>query len=122
MGRQVGVDAAAADIVEVLRALDVNDDGRVDVEDWLRAVRGPLNRQRAALLRQAFHRIDADGDGLVSVADLQLRFVPECLPYVEAGWVHPQEAWHDLLVELTAAAAAAASRWPTSRATTSTSP
>ncbi|CAE7260557.1 unnamed protein product [Symbiodinium sp. CCMP2592] len=50
---QVGVGASEEDVVELLRSMDVDGHGTVDLDDWLRVLRGPLSPARAGVVREA---------------------------------------------------------------------
>lgn len=95
--KQVGVGATAADVEELLTAMDIDGNGAVDFEEWLRVVRGPLRGPRVTVVHEAFSRLDRDGDGVVSMADLQAAYEPAGQPHVEAGRMDRDEAARELL-------------------------
>ncbi|CAK0830966.1 unnamed protein product, partial [Prorocentrum cordatum] len=77
--QEAGVEASAADVTDVLRAVDRQGSGSVGVEELLQALRGPLRPPRAAAVHQAFCALDAGGCGTVPLSQLRRAFRPECL-------------------------------------------
>ena len=53
----------------VIDIADVNGDGKLTVSDETRWM-GTLMNVPEPVVREAFHRIDKDGDGLISASDL----------------------------------------------------
>ena len=54
----------------LFQAFDINRDGTIQYDEFLRMVRGDLNRNRRALVEKAFQKLDANGNGIVEVDDL----------------------------------------------------
>jgi len=52
-------------------AFDTNRDGTINYDEFLRAVRGPLNDFRRQMVDKAFHKIDKDGSGILDIADIK---------------------------------------------------
>lgn len=97
---QVGVGALEADVEELLRAVDIDNDGNVDAEEFLRIARGPLRGVRAQSVLDAFTYIDHGGGGVVDIRDVQEQYRPATQPAVEAGRQSKEEALHELLIKL----------------------
>mmetsp|Transcript_31632 Transcript_31632/g.57548 ORF Transcript_31632/g.57548 Transcript_31632/m.57548 type:complete len:708 (-) Transcript_31632:45-2168(-) len=95
--KEVGVGASQADVVELLRGMDVDGSGTVDFEEWLRVLRGPLSPGRQAVVREAFESLDANRDGFIELSELQARFVASKHPDVEAGRKKPREVLQKLM-------------------------
>lgn len=81
----VGIGASLSDAAQLLSVVDLDDAGTVDVEEWLRDIRGSLPPKRCALVRAVFQTLDVDGNGAVDFEELQRRFVPSGHPDVVAG-------------------------------------
>ncbi len=54
-----------------MKYYDVDGDGNITYEEFLRGLREPLNERRTFMVRKAFQRIDFDNSGKVTVADIQ---------------------------------------------------
>jgi len=101
---RIGIGMSSEDVQDLLHAMDRNGDGSIDFEEWLHFVRGPLTPQRAAVVREAFDDLDADGDGLVDISDLGRRFASWTHPDVASGRRSRKEVHVELLDALSAAA------------------
>jgi len=53
---------------------DEDKTGTIDVGEFLNAVRGRLSDRRRAVVREAFQSLDANGDGVLSVDDVKLKY------------------------------------------------
>lgn len=96
---QVGVGASEEDVVELLRSMDVDGHGTVDLDDWLRVLRGPLSPARAGVVREAFASL-SDREGLVDLRALRARFNASKHPDVQAGLRSQKEVTMELMSEL----------------------
>jgi Ca2+-binding EF-hand superfamily protein len=57
-------------IEKVFRAFDVNRDGTIDYDEFLRTLRGELNEFRRNLTLRAFKVMDKDGCGVIDLNDI----------------------------------------------------
>ena len=64
---------------------DLNKNGSVDYDEFLRFVRGPLNPFRQALVDKAFTILDRDGNGYIDYNDVKGRYNASFHPEVKAG-------------------------------------
>ncbi len=71
---------------------DLNKNGSVDYDEFLRFVRGPLNPFRQALVDKAFAIMDRDGNGYIDYNDLKGRYDASYHPEVKAGRKTEREA------------------------------
>lgn len=51
-------------------AFDVNRDGTICYDEFVRTIRGELNEFRTKLVERAFTKLDRDGSGIIDVQDL----------------------------------------------------
>lgn len=55
----------------VFSAFDLNRDGTIDYDEFLRIIRGDLTPQRLKLVQLAFKKLDRDGSGIVDINDIR---------------------------------------------------
>ena len=55
----------------VFSAFDLNRDGTIDYDEFVRIIRGDMNPKRLGLVRKAFSKIDRDGSGILDIDDLR---------------------------------------------------
>ena len=60
-----------ADLKTLFGAFDINKDGSVSYDEFLRAVRGPMSPMREKIVREAFSKLDRTGDGQVDINDIK---------------------------------------------------
>lgn len=54
----------------LFNAFDINRDGTIQYDEFLRVIRGDLNDYRRSLVERAFKVLDRDGSGVIEVQDL----------------------------------------------------
>ena len=64
---------------------DLNRNGSVDFDEFLRTITGEMNEQRKELVRGAFKKFDADGSGKVDITDLKSYYNASQHPEVQSG-------------------------------------
>lgn len=82
--RKIGITLQEREL-SALGAFDANKDGKISYIEFLRAVRGPMNPTRTAVVRKAFDKLDRDGSGVVTVDDLRGRYAVRTHPDVVSG-------------------------------------
>lgn len=55
----------------IFNAFDINRDGTIDYDEFLRIIRGDLNPPRLALVKKAYSKLDKDGSGIVDIEDIR---------------------------------------------------
>ena len=68
--RDFKAEIAPEDIGVLFSAFDINRDGTIQYDEFLRVIRGDLNDYRRNLVERAFRKLDRDGSGIVEVSDL----------------------------------------------------
>lgn len=58
-------------IQTIFKAFDINNDGTLSMDEFLLAIRGELNETRKAVVVEAFHKLDRDGSGLLTLLDIR---------------------------------------------------
>jgi Ca2+-binding EF-hand superfamily protein len=56
---------------KLFQFFDVDGSGAIDYDEFLRALRGPMNPQRKKIVMQAFGKLDRDGNGYVDINDIK---------------------------------------------------
>lgn len=64
---------------------DVNNDGTISYDEFLYAVKDPMNDQRIALVEKAFRSIDKNGNGVIEVSDIKNSYNAKKHPDVLQG-------------------------------------
>ncbi len=73
-------------------ALDKNGDGRVSYDEFIAAMRGPINEARRAVVRAAFQKLDANRNGVCEKEEIERVFNTKCDPRVVRGELTSDEA------------------------------
>ena len=68
--RDFKAEIASEDIGVLFSAFDINRDGTIQYDEFLRVIRGDLSDYRRQLVERAFKVLDRDGSGVVEVQDL----------------------------------------------------
>ena len=64
---------------------DSNRDGCLSIDEFLMAIRGELNDKRLALVKQAFQKIDNNGNGILDIEDIRDTYKADKHPDVISG-------------------------------------
>ncbi|KAA0145592.1 hypothetical protein FNF28_07855 [Cafeteria roenbergensis] len=81
----------------LLDAVDTSGDGLVSYDEFLLAVRGPMNERRRAVVEEAFRKLDRDGSGEVTAEDLAGVFSAKFDEGVRAGTRTEAQALREFL-------------------------
>ena len=65
--------------------IDLDGSGTIDYNEFLRAIRGPLNQNRKKIVAQAFKKLDKDGSGYIELNDIKGVYNAKKHPEVIAG-------------------------------------
>jgi Ca2+-binding EF-hand superfamily protein len=83
--RDFAVDMEAVDVENLFKAFDMNGNGDIDFDEFIRVVVGPMNQFRTQLVRKAFQKIDFNGDGVLTVVDIKGKYDASKHPDVKSG-------------------------------------
>lgn len=69
--RDFKVDIPEDYIDTIFNAFDLNRDGTIDYDEFVRIIRGDLTPPRLTLVKKAFKKLDKDGSGIVDIDDIK---------------------------------------------------
>jgi Ca2+-binding EF-hand superfamily protein len=64
--RDFKLELTSEDIGTMFGGFDINRDGTIQYDEFLRVIRGGLNENRRSLVERAFKKLDRDGSGVVN--------------------------------------------------------
>ena len=95
------------EIKKLFVLFDRNHSGDIDYDEFLRIIRGPLSLNRQKILKQAFIKLDLNGDGVVTLDEIRRNFLyflnliekynAKLHPEVRAGKKNEEEVLIDFL-------------------------
>jgi len=83
----IGVNMSRKDLVVLLAAIDMGDDGGVTLDEFVMAIRGPTSSRRCKLIDAAFTFLDRAGRGVVKMDEVVERFSTSHHPDAVGGRV-----------------------------------
>lgn len=69
----------------LFKSFDTNRDGQLNYDEFLMAVKGPMNERRQKIVMQAFRKLDKDGSGIVDIDDIKGVYNAGKHPDVKSG-------------------------------------
>eukprot|EP00933_Yihiella_yeosuensis_P081602 TRINITY_DN95254_c0_g1_i1.p1 TRINITY_DN95254_c0_g1~~TRINITY_DN95254_c0_g1_i1.p1 ORF type:complete len:375 (-),score=45.85 TRINITY_DN95254_c0_g1_i1:85-1209(-) len=81
----------------IFNYFDVDGSGSIDVKEFINLIKGSLTEKRRAVVMEAFHSLDVDGNGILSVEDLRLKYCSHLHPDVMGGYRTDEEAFQEFL-------------------------
>lgn len=69
-----------------MQIFDKDKNGTVNYDEFLVAIRPPLNESRLKVINMAFEKMDKNGDGVVTVEDLKMTYNVRFHPAYINGW------------------------------------
>lgn len=81
----------------VFRYFDKDRSGTIDPQEFMNIIKGQLSGKRRAVVQEAFASIDVNGDGVLSVQDLCLKFRSFSHPDVFCGKKTEEEVYAEFL-------------------------
>lgn len=83
--RDYGLSLSELEITQIVKYFDTNNDGKISFEEFLRAIRGELNARRRSLVHLAYKKLDKNGNGLVTIEDIEIAYDPSFHPDFQSG-------------------------------------
>lgn len=59
------------EIQKLFSYFDFDKSGTIEFDEFVRAIRGPMNQNRKKFVAQAFKKMDKDGNGWIDINDLR---------------------------------------------------
>lgn len=76
---------------------DVDRSGLIEYDEFLRAIRGPMNAARKAIVMKAFAKMDSDGSGMIDINDIRSVYKADKHPDVLTGKKTEQQVLSEFL-------------------------
>ena len=73
------------DIDTLFKAFDINNNGDIDFDEFIRVVVGPMNKFRTQLVLKAYDVIDKNQDGILDINDIKGVYDASKHPEVKSG-------------------------------------
>lgn len=80
------------EIDQLMDALDKDKSGKMNLTEFLVAMRGDINQRRQKMIEMAFKVLDKNGNGTITIEDIQSAYNVSHDPDVLAGRVEPDQA------------------------------
>eukprot|EP01083_Nonionella_stella_P005574 16101_1 len=71
---KMGISMDKQSLETLLVHIDHNKDGKVSFDEFLRKIKGDMDSGRVQLVKAAFHKLDADGSGVIDLSDVRSAF------------------------------------------------
>ena len=69
----------------IFETFDPDNNGQINYDEFLRGIMGQMNQNRVSLVKRAFAKIDKDGNGVLTIADIKGTYDASKHPDVLAG-------------------------------------
>mmetsp|Transcript_32508 Transcript_32508/g.31754 ORF Transcript_32508/g.31754 Transcript_32508/m.31754 type:complete len:127 (+) Transcript_32508:1418-1798(+) len=92
---QVGIEDK--DIDNLFKAFDLNGNGDIDFDEFIRVVVGPMNQFRTQLVQKAYKKIDYNEDGVLDINDIKGRYDASKHPDVKSKKKTEEEVLKEFL-------------------------
>jgi len=95
--RDFQVDIDPKDVDNLFKAFDINNNGDIDYDEFIRVVVGPMNQFRVQLCIKAFNKIDKNMDGVLTLEDIKGTYDASRHPEVKTGKKTEDEVLREFL-------------------------
>ena len=91
------VPLSSSEIQTLFKELDVNKNGTIDYEEFLRGVVGEMNDRRRKIVLQAFRQFDKNLNGVIEMDDIRDNYNAKMHPDVQSGKKNEEEILAEFL-------------------------
>lgn len=91
--RDMGFNLQPSDEQVIFTALDRDNGGTINFDEFLRGLANDMNAKRLALVKLAYQKLDATGDGRVTTEDIKQLYDVSQNPEVISGKITPDQAF-----------------------------
>ena len=70
--------------------MDYDRSGLIEYDEFIRAIRGPMNQNRKRIVAKAFAILDKDGGGFIDINDIKGVYTADKHPDVISGKTTPE--------------------------------
>jgi hypothetical protein len=77
--------------------MDINSDGQIDYEEFLRSIVGEMNPFRKTIVSKAFAKMDSNSNGYIEISDIKQKFNAKKHPDVLMGRKDENEVLYEFL-------------------------
>ena len=81
----IGCDINPADVQGLFKSFDLSGEGKIDFDEFIRVIKGPLNQFRQQIVLRVFKSLDVNGDGCLGVEDIKGKYNASNHPDVKSG-------------------------------------
>ena len=92
-----GLNLSAAELGEFIQIADTDSSGALSYDEFITAIRGPMNETRKAVCDQAYNKFDADGNGTVALDDIKAVYNADKHPKVMSGEMTPDQVFAEFM-------------------------
>ena len=83
--------------MKLFNQFDQNGNGIIEYEEFIKAVRGPLNEKRKAIVTQAFNKLDIDKSGFIDMNEIKHSYSAKNNPDVRQGKKTEEEVYTEFM-------------------------
>lgn len=80
-----------------MKKFDRNNDGQVDFDEFLRYLKGDINKFREGLIQKAYQKLDINGDGRVTLDDIARIYDASHHPDVQSKKKTEEEVYKEFM-------------------------
>ena len=95
--KENGHDISPSEFERIFKYFDKDNNGKINYDEFLKALRGDLNDRRRNLIHMAFKKLDRTGDGVVTIEDIRDSYNVEFHPKFKSGEMSKKDILEDFL-------------------------
>lgn len=92
-----GIDLSGDELTSFIAFANQDGDGTLSFDEFILAIRGPMNETRTAVVDQAYNKFDADGNGTVAIDDIKAVYNTDSHPKVQSGEMTSDQVFAEFL-------------------------